>query len=459
MAILTPSSGCVCGNIEPRCEENKITTLPTTPTDKAKSTNPDYKSVIQEYSDGLENPQQINQKSEECQSDDNHLFGKLPHDLLYSLLAPLSCKEHARLRAISADLKRVVDSEEFRDYRKQNGRLEPRILVVAQKAGTLEGNSPKGRFKAYLPTHDKWLDVTPIPASTVDGASMDFEGSACVGLGSCFYVLGGRRWPANNSSGQATTCGDVWKYDATLDRWTSCEEMKPPRSWFAAAAIGKKIYVAGGQTTKDFLELAQVYDTEENKWEDLPHNLTHQRLGCQGVSFENQFWVIGGQFVKHVTADNDDFQSVYAEVYNPVTKSWRLVSQTLGHPDQAGWNPEGSREMEGPVVVAAGKLLCLQDKKIWWYDQGTTQWHQVGDGPAGVGSGFVSVGTQIFRIGGESSYYRPAVTTLDKLDVCDVQELEGVMGDDRTYTPLVWKPALAMGYEHGAILGTGVVLV
>ncbi|KAL2653147.1 hypothetical protein R1flu_021275 [Riccia fluitans] len=456
MSIPGPSGECSCGHTDSRCEENKLTT--STPT---RSTNSKEKFIHKGCHPLRQELLQMNEKSKKeeqlCESDDNYDMLRIPDHLLHYLFSKLSSKCLAKCKTVSKDFKRIVEDPEFVKYRKQNGLMEPRILVVPE-------NPNESMARAYHPADDKWFDGPPLPGYTKGEVH---EAFACVSVGSCLFILGGSRRPANLPSESGRICGDVWKYDATTNSWSKMQEMNPPRRLFAASRIGTKIYVAGGQTSAAILKTAQVYDTVENKWEDIP-DLGCQRLGCRqlpSVTLNEELWIIGGRFEQHNTeSDGSEFETDFAEVYNPVTKNWRLVYQSHRRPYQAQQDPDHddlSRDMqvEGPLVVAGGKLLCLQNKKVWQYDQVTTKWTPVGDGPGGAGhdSGFVSVGNQIYVIGGRP--HRPALQTLDTVEVGEIRELQTLSGVDKRQTDLSWRKASPMGFNHGKILGVDVVLV
>jgi len=107
-------------------------------------------------------------------------------------------------------------------------------------------------------------------------------------------------------------------YDALTNKWTKGASMNTPRSWFAAAVVGDKVYVAGGQGNTKFLDSAEVYDLQTDSWKAIS-SMAAVRSSCQGVALDGQFWVIAGEYQK-------SYQKSSAEVYDAVTDSWRFVS-------------------------------------------------------------------------------------------------------------------------------------
>lgn len=116
-------------------------------------------------------------------------------------------------------------------------------------------------------------------------------------------------------------CGDVVVFDALKNQWSRASSMKTPRSWFAAAVIGTKVYVAGGQGNTRFLDSAEVYDSETDTWEALP-TMGNVRSSCHGVVLDGQFWVIAGEYVRN---HYDDHQKSSAEFYDAKTITWQFI--------------------------------------------------------------------------------------------------------------------------------------
>ena len=85
----------------------------------------------------------------------------------------------------------------------------------------------------------------------------------------------------------------VSKLDQTTNQWESVTEMTTTRIQFGAAAIGKKIYVAAGDSETQKLDLFEVYDIETNSWNELPSVPTAR--DCHGMEVLNgNIYVAGG---------------------------------------------------------------------------------------------------------------------------------------------------------------------
>lgn len=116
-------------------------------------------------------------------------------------------------------------------------------------------------------------------------------------------------------------CSDVVVYNALTNKWSKAANMTTARSWFAAAVVGTKVYVAGGQGNTKFLDTAEVYDSETDQWEPIA-SMGNRRSSCYGVCLDGQFWVVAGEYVKN---HYDNNQRSSAEVYDAETDTWCFI--------------------------------------------------------------------------------------------------------------------------------------
>ena len=66
--------------------------------------------------------------------------------------------------------------------------------------------------------------------------------------------------------------GDVERYDAASDTWSTCASLLVPRRLFGATAFGDRIYAFGGNCDDGvwYTAAAERYDPHNNQWERLP---------------------------------------------------------------------------------------------------------------------------------------------------------------------------------------------
>jgi N-acetylneuraminic acid mutarotase len=111
------------------------------------------------------------------------------------------------------------------------------IHVVGGRFNTFEYNTDL--HHVYLPARDTWELRAPLPTAR--------SGHGLVELRGRFYAMGGEGGIlAGGVPRQATVFGQMESYDPASDSWQRHAPMPTPRHAVGAAAIGDRIYVAGG---------------------------------------------------------------------------------------------------------------------------------------------------------------------------------------------------------------------
>jgi N-acetylneuraminic acid mutarotase len=111
------------------------------------------------------------------------------------------------------------------------------IHVVGGRFNTFEYNTDL--HHVYLPARDTWELRAPLPTAR--------SGHGLVLLRGRFYAMGGEGGIlAGGVPRQATVFGQMESYDPAGDSWQRHAPMPTPRHAVGAAAIGDRIYVAGG---------------------------------------------------------------------------------------------------------------------------------------------------------------------------------------------------------------------
>lgn len=121
-----------------------------------------------------------------------------------------------------------------------------------------------------------------------------------------------------------------------------------------------------------------------------------QRLNCEGVVFDGQFWVIVGEYVKNYYNNS---QRSFVEVYDVEIDIWCFVFNMY---------MDDKKVMEFSVVVN-GEFICVYQKRVMVYNKILNFWSQLGYINGGevyvrffLRFGFVceSVGSNLYIIGG-----------------------------------------------------------
>lgn len=171
-------------------------------------------------------------------------------------------------------------------------------------------------------TPDSWVTKMPMPTTR------DNLGVAAVN--GKIYAIGGERHPYN--PGDITYFNHTEEYDPSTDNWTKKQVMPTPRSSFAIAVYGGKIYLFGGATAgypgpvfmggKTLCALNQVYDPATDTWQTktpLPENRAY--LSANVV--DDKIYLIGGlSAVSPGTGGNSSIIANTTLIYDPARDSW-----------------------------------------------------------------------------------------------------------------------------------------
>jgi uncharacterized protein (TIGR03437 family) len=148
----------------------------------------------------------------------------------------------------------------------------------------------------YDPVVDRWRRGAPLPVAGADHCNVAAAGGK-------LYLLGGL----------GALTGETFEYDPSLDRWQLVGRMPTARGASGVAAIGTKIYVAGGLAAGGSVSTFEVFDTGTRQWTRLPDMPTaRDHLTAQAVG--GKFYALSGR-VGDVLPANEE--------YDPGTNAWR----------------------------------------------------------------------------------------------------------------------------------------
>ncbi|RLM78857.1 F-box/kelch-repeat protein [Panicum miliaceum] len=259
-------------------------------------------------------------------SDMGDLIPGLPEDLARECLVRIGFDQLPAARRVLRGWKAEVESPFHHRLRR------PRpLLALAQARSPLAGSGPARKYAAAggysyrLVLHDPgagtWTPLPALPGARGGGGLPLFCQLAAVSEGPAtkLVVLGG--WDPETWAPTAA----VHVYDFVAGLWRRGADMPPPRrSFFACAAVGGRVFVAGGHDEeKNALRSAAAYDAAADAWAALP-DMARERDEARGVRAGARFVALGG----YPTEAQGRFAGS-AEAFDPATWSWGAVRERV----------------------------------------------------------------------------------------------------------------------------------
>ena len=171
------------------------------------------------------------------------------------------------------------------------------------------------RLFAYDVAHDRLTRKANMPRATAEGVTGVIDGKV--------YVLAG------NCVGQPL-CRNFYRYDPSTNVWTQLPSAPNSHRHGAGAAIGSKLYVAGGGASP--YRAFDVYDAATNQWSS-PGLLPPRRQFAVGTAVQGRFWVVG---IAGGERDGDPYADRNTVAYNRATNTWRNLSPYPGPEGEGG---------------------------------------------------------------------------------------------------------------------------
>ncbi|MBI3548995.1 MAG: hypothetical protein HY078_08150 [Elusimicrobia bacterium] len=175
--------------------------------------------------------------------------------------------------------------------------------------GCLRGDCGSGvtrKLEIYDPKTDRWIAGPDMLSARASAAGVVAAGK--------LYVIGG-----NSACPPCeTNFSAVEEFDPKTNRWRARAPMPTARETVAAAAIGSKIFVAGGFSRagkpRDTNAL-EVYDVEADKWEKRKP-LPSARYMFSAAAVDGKLYVFGG----YSEAGAETLRIV--DIYDPASDRW-----------------------------------------------------------------------------------------------------------------------------------------
>lgn len=163
--------------------------------------------------------------------------------------------------------------------------------------------------------------------------------------------------------------------------------MGTARLFFACAAVGGRVYVAGGHDgQKNALRSAEAYDVASDQWMSLPP-MSEERDEYRRLSIGGKYWAVSG----YSTEAQGQF-ATSAERYDPDKGEWTQVEEA--------WDDATCASS----CFGFGETMCSVDSSGVREFNGK-EWKTVGPAPEGMRSGTCGAvtadGDKAFIIAGE----------------------------------------------------------
>jgi N-acetylneuraminic acid mutarotase len=154
---------------------------------------------------------------------------------------------------------------------------------------------------------DRWKRLRPMPVGLNHPVAVGHRGR--------LYVHGGYRGRRDLSSATAR----LFVYSPRHNRWGRRPPSGEPRAAHAAAALGGRLYVAGGRNESGELRSLEVYDFRRRRWRPGPDLRGPARDHMTGVAAGGFFYALAGRDL----SGPGNFRT--AERYSPRTRRWELL--------------------------------------------------------------------------------------------------------------------------------------
>jgi N-acetylneuraminic acid mutarotase len=225
------------------------------------------------------------------------------------------------------------------------------LLVYGGQAPT---SAPMGVFWKFDPGAAQWtgLPSNPVPV----------HHAAAVGIGNRFYVVGGFRLPDTGKAGWYPE-NKLWAFDLDAKTWSRLPDMPTPRGALAAAAVGTKIYVAGGAKIPEGVALPdgltpggpvelvsalEAFDTATNTWTRLKP-MSQARNHHDLVHVDGKLYALGGR-VGSAFSNAWSTNITMTEAYDIATDTWQTRA-----PMPTARSGTGAAALDGKIHSLGGE--------------------------------------------------------------------------------------------------------
>uniref|UniRef100_A0ACD5WU10 Uncharacterized protein n=1 Tax=Avena sativa TaxID=4498 RepID=A0ACD5WU10_AVESA len=301
------------------------------------------------------------------------LIAGLPEEVARECLIRVGFDQLPTVRRISRQWKKEVESPDYGRLRRAERLARPVLAMVKAHPehvdqGQAQKRGPANNYRMVLLdlVEGRWAPLPVLPGPT--GSLPLFCQVAAVDGGQGrkrLVVVGGWdpvSWAPTDS---------VYVYDFLTGAWRRGAPMPGPRrSFFATAAVGETVFVAGGHDEeKNALRSALAYDPESDAWTALP-DMAEERDEPRGLCVGGKFMVVGG----YPTPAQGHFAGS-VQAFDPASSTWSPV--------QEGLLEDGVSPRTCCVAPGAERVYMLRDGNLVARDGGASSagWRTVAPVP------------------------------------------------------------------------------
>ncbi|MDV7242294.1 MULTISPECIES: protein kinase domain-containing protein [Rhodococcus] len=241
--------------------------------------------------------------------------------------------------------------------------------------GGLDNAGSTPQVEGNDPAIDTWKAGPDLPVPLNHAMAVEYGGE--------LVVLGG--WVPKGPNLTGTTSDRVLAL--RNGKWVDLAPMNETRAAGAAAVVGDKIVVAGGQADGELVATTEVFDG--TKWTTVSHIPT-PREHLAGVSDGTYFYAIGGRDLA------SDQNTAAVERYDPASDTWTTLPAM---PTPRGGL--GAAFIDGRIVTVGGEQPTKVLSTVEAYDVSAGTWSPLPPMPTGAhGMSVATVGHTVYAIAG-----------------------------------------------------------
>jgi N-acetylneuraminic acid mutarotase len=242
--------------------------------------------------------------------------------------------------------------------------------------------------ESYDPRTGVWETGPPLPVGLHHAAAATYRGEV--------VVLGGATDNIANASNRV--------FALRGNNWVELPPLTHPRAAPAAAVVGDKLVVVGGQNAKQVVPQTEVFDG--NSWKDAA-DMPTPREHLAAVSDGTYVYSVGGRFL------SADKNSAAFERFDPANGAW---TKLVDMPTPRG--SYGATFIDGRVVAIGGEEPTQVLAVVESYDIAEAKWSTLIPMPtARHGEAVATVGHTIYVIGGANRpSHEGGTATVESLD-------------------------------------------